>query len=220
VTKTNETFSAFIDAELTQAETNEQLSEAVSDVNVRYRMQRYQLMGDTMRGEIGEAVQLDFAAQISAQIAQLEPLSKSTHTEAEKESVSFLAKWLKPLSGFAVAASVAWVAVISLQSLTNVDTLTGEFTQKADEIAQIAPQTDVSEQVNRLAQLPVAANILSVSTPVLTQGSNYSQWTTAKSQAISQAKLNAYLVTHTEYSTSMQGIMPQARVAGFDVNPK
>ena len=31
-----------------------------------------------------------------------------------------------------------------------------------------------------------------------------------------QQKLNAYLVNHTEYSSSMQGLIPQARVAGFD----
>jgi hypothetical protein len=31
-----------------------------------------------------------------------------------------------------------------------------------------------------------------------------------------QQKLNAYLVNHTEYSNSMQGLIPQARVAGFD----
>ena len=31
-----------------------------------------------------------------------------------------------------------------------------------------------------------------------------------------QQKLNGYLVNHTEYSNSMQGLIPQARVAGFD----
>ncbi len=31
-----------------------------------------------------------------------------------------------------------------------------------------------------------------------------------------QQKLNAYLVNHTEHPSSMQGLIPQARVAGFD----
>jgi len=31
-----------------------------------------------------------------------------------------------------------------------------------------------------------------------------------------QQKLNAYLVNHTEYSNSIQGLIPQARVAGYD----
>ena len=31
-----------------------------------------------------------------------------------------------------------------------------------------------------------------------------------------QEKLNTYLVNHTEYSNSVQGLIPQARVAGFD----
>jgi len=221
MTKTNETFSAFIDAELTTAESNEQISDASQDVNLQYRMRRYHLIGDIMRQEAGDNIQLDFAAKISAEIAQLEPLVKPSHVKVDTaESVSIFSRWFKPLSGFAVAASVAWVAVISLQSLVNVDSRTGVLTQKANEIALTAPQVDVSEQVNQLAQLPVISNIVSVSAPVLTQSNpNNMHWSSAQSQAVSQAKLNAYLVTHTEYSTSMQGMIPQARVAGFDVNP-
>ena len=30
-----------------------------------------------------------------------------------------------------------------------------------------------------------------------------------------ERKLNAYLINHTEYSKSMQGLIPQARVAGY-----
>ncbi len=218
---TNEVFSAFIDSELTSAESKEQITEASADVNLRYRMQRYQLIGDVMRQDVGAEVQLDFATKMSAQIAQLEPLSKPTTITTEPtESAGLFAKWFKPVTGFAVAASVAWVAVISLQSLINVDSRTGDFTQQANEIAQIAPQAGVSEQVNQLAQLPVLSNALNVSAPVIRQpNQSRLHWSSAQSQAVSQSKLNAYLVTHTEYSTSMQGMIPQARVAGFDVNP-
>lgn len=217
---TNETFSAFIDSELTTSESNEQISDASQDVNLRYRMQRYHLIGDIMRQEVGQSVQLDFAAKISANIAQLEPLTKpSTVNIATPKPVSLFSRWFKPLTGFAVAASVAWVAVISLQSLINVDSRTGEFTQQANKIALSSPQVDVSEQVNQLAKLPVLSNVVTVSTPVLTNTNpNKMHWSTAQSQSVSQNKLNAYLVTHTEYSGSMQGMIPQARVAGFDIN--
>lgn len=221
MTKNNETFSAFIDSELTTDESNEQISETSQDVNLRYRMQRYQMIGDVMRGDAGESLSFDLAAKISADIAQLEPLNKpnkSPHIEVAK-SESLLTRWFKPLSGLAVAASVAWVAVISLQGLMGVDSRTNEFAQHADKIAVAAPQAGVSLQVDRLAQLPVQTNRVSVASPVLTQSAqDQLHWSSANSQAISQAKLNSYLVTHTEYSTSMQGMIPQARVAGFDVN--
>lgn len=228
MTNSNETFSAFIDSELTNSETNEQINEASSDVNLRYRMQRYQLIGDVMRKEAGESIQLDFAAQIREKIDQLDPLDKpeviKTET-VESESSSWFAKWFKPMTGVAVAASVAWVAVVSLQGLMDVDSRTGEFTQQANEIALSAPNAPidnqaVSDQVNRLAQLPVLTNAVSVSAPAtLNLNTGRMNWSTAKTQGVPQSKLNAYLVTHTEYSNSMQGMMPQARVAGFDVNP-
>ena len=227
MTNSNETFSAFVDSELTTSETNEQISETTQDVNVRYRLQRYQLIGDVMRQQAGESIQLDFAAQIREQIDQLEPLSKPSTVQAEEASAeSWFAKWFKPMSGVAVAASVAWVAVVSLQGLMNVDSRTGEFTEQANEIALSAPKSTinehklVSEQVNRLAQLPVLTNTVPVAAPVtLSAPDGRMNWSSAKKQSVSQSKLNAYLVTHTEYSTPMQGMMPQARVAGFDVNP-
>ncbi len=220
MTNKNETFSAFLDSELTESESNEQMNETSSDVNLCYRMQRYLLVGDIMRQEAGVSINLDFASQISAKIAQLEPLSKPTETIIEQvESVSIFSRWFKPVTGLAVAASVAWVAVISLQSLMSVDSRTGVFTQQANEIALSVPQVDVSDQVSQLAQLPVLSNTVNVSTPMLLSPiQNRSHWSSQQSQAVSQAKLNAYLVTHTEYSSSMKGIIPQARVAGFDVS--
>ena len=224
MTNTNETLSAFIDSELTTGESNEQINEVSNDVNARYRMQRYQLMGDMMRQEAGDAVNFSFASQISAKIAQLEPLPKTMDVPCEKveiESAGFLTRWFRPVTGLAVAASVALVAVVSLQGLMNVDSRTGEFTQQANEIALSVPaaQTDVSDQVNLLAQLPVVSNRINVSAPVIVNPlQNKLQWRTEQSQSVSQAKLNAYLVTHTEYSSSMQGMVSQARVAGYDVS--
>ena len=42
------------------------------------------------------------------------------------------------------------------------------------------------------------------------------RWKVGKEAPALQQKLNAYLVNHTENSHSMQGLIPQARVAGFD----
>jgi len=42
------------------------------------------------------------------------------------------------------------------------------------------------------------------------------RWKLEQESPVLQRKLNAYLVNHTEYSSSMQGLIPQARVAGFD----
>jgi hypothetical protein len=42
------------------------------------------------------------------------------------------------------------------------------------------------------------------------------RWKVIEGAPALQQKLNAYLVNHTEYSNSMQGLIPQVRVVGFD----
>lgn len=209
-----EAFSAFIDNELTDSERNEQINKASSDVNMRYRMHRYSIIGDVMRGEASDKVALDFSAQVSAKIAQLDSSSSPVVEKEQVSRVSYLANWFKPLTGLAIAASVAWVAVISVQGV-----LQTELSNSQDQLAQTEsqPQSEVSKQVEYLAQLPVFSSAVPVSSNVTTLN-NQLQWSNGQSQAVSQSKLNAYLVTHTEYSSSMQGLIPQARVAGFDVN--
>ncbi|MBL7005087.1 MAG: sigma-E factor negative regulatory protein [Gammaproteobacteria bacterium] len=215
MTNSNETFSAFLDDELTDAERNEQITESTADVNLRYRMQRYQMIGDVMRGDSKEVASLDFVSKVSAQIEQLEPLKSANQPVEEEQTERFFSRWFKPVSSLAIAASVAWVAVVSFESVMQVDDV-----QSVDQVATVTPQTDVSRQVERLASMPVISNVVQVSgaSPVLghvQQG----QWSSRSKQSVSQAKLNAFLVNHTEHSNSMQGMIPQARVAGFDSNP-
>jgi hypothetical protein len=45
--------------------------------------------------------------------------------------------------------------------------------------------------------------------------SNGMHWKVISDAPALERKLNAYLVNHTEYSKSMQGLIPQARVAGY-----
>jgi hypothetical protein len=59
----------------------------------------------------------------------------------------------------------------------------------------------------------VAGAAVTVSTRV---GADGTRWKMQNESPVLQQKLNAYLVNHTEYSNSMQGLIPQARVAGFD----
>lgn len=214
-----ETLSAFIDEELSDSERNEQIQLASHDVNVRYRMQRYQIVGDVMRGEAKTPIALDFAAQVRAEIDQLDQSKLSTQKQEQNvqaETESFFARWFKPLSSIAVAASVAWVTVVTIQTDSPKDS-----TVNPNEIAQVEQSTEVARQVQRLAQQPVLSQSVQVSSPALLAPSySRSNWVSSKNQPISQEKLNAFLINHTEYSNSMNGIVPHARVVGFDAERK
>jgi len=52
--------------------------------------------------------------------------------------------------------------------------------------------------------------------PVSSRVQSGTRWKLEQESPVLQRKLNAYLVNHTEYSSSIQGLIPQARVAGFD----
>lgn len=215
--KNDETVSAFIDHELSNSEQCEQVDLAVNDVNYRYQMARYQLIGDVMRKETGDKINTHFYADVSAKIAQLEPHAQSAKATQlpQSNSPSLLSQWFKPLSGLAVAASVAWIAVFSLQ---NVVVQNGDL-ELNEQIAVHVTSPDVSQQVEFLAKTPVIQHSTPVSANAILQpGSGQLKWQSHLNQPVSQAKLNSYLVEHTEYSTSMQGMIPQARVAGFDLN--
>jgi len=202
-------FDDYRSAESDQAE----LNDVLADVNQRYAMRRYQLIGEVMRNETPDSIKLDFAADVMAQIEQEPALNvaaravqSSTDKTAEKPSW-FWSVLFKPIAGVAVAATVAFVAVSSVQ-LQMSD-------RKAPE--QLAKANATDARVEQLASLPALSTPVKVS--VNGQGSTQqtgTSWKIRRGTPAFQKKLNTYLINHNEFSKSMQGIIPQVRVVGFD----
>ncbi len=184
------------------------LNELVDDVNLQYQMRRYQMIGDVIRHELPEQINLDLNHKIMSQIRNIdiELPAKANTIENNAEKTSFW-HWagLKPLAGFAVAASVAVVSITLWQSIT-IET---EGQTPGNNNQLVSTQ---QEKIDRLVSSPVQGRALVVSSS-LNEGM---RWQTKEDSPALQQKLNAYLVNHTEYSIPMQGLIPQARVAGFD----
>ena len=104
---------------------------------------------------------------------------------------------LKPYAGLAVAASVALVTVSLWQPLRQSEDPVEAGVASAEQL-----------KIQEIAQSLETANAVPASLGM--------RWKLADDAPELQQKLNAYLVNHTEYSNSMQGLIPQARVAGFD----
>lgn len=176
------------------------LDEVESDVNLQYRLRRYAMIGQVMRHELPKHIAPDFSANV---MAQVNSISHTAKLVADRRSLWTWSK-MKPFAGLAIAASVAVVS-ITLWQTVNVDPGSGPVII-VDQ--QIVDQNNADQQkIKRYVSLPVQSNAVTVGM----------RWKNNSTPALQQ-RLNAYLVNHTEYSNSIQGmsLIPQARVAGYD----
>ncbi len=174
---------------------------AVADVNLQYRMRRYRMIGEVMRNEMPRAIDTDFHASVMSRVrtetAIANASARAPAVEAKPAASWFERAWLRPVAGLALAASVAIVTVAVWQpepagpdGIATVD----------DE--RLRPFIEGGQ-----------APVVRASTNLRSPGT---RWKVDSESAELQQKLNAYLVNHTEHSNSVQGLIPQARVAGFD----
>jgi len=188
------------------------LNDALGDINQRYTLRRYQMIGDIMSNDLPKRIKPDFAAEVMAHIA-VEPALISVPAAAEKAPAKRNGLWsslFKPMAGVAVAATVAFIAVSSVQLQTR-------SAQSDDQLAQ-SKTSATDARVEQLASIPVINEPVKVSVKGWQATSPHgTSWKIRRGTPAFQKKLNTYLINHNEFSKSMQGIIPQARVVGFDV---
>jgi sigma-E factor negative regulatory protein RseA len=109
--KIYEQLSALVDDELTEPEQTLLTKRIGSDADLHQRLSRYQLISDTLRNQLPDRIDPAFSARVQTAV-----MDESAQTAAIPASHR-LAALLKPVAGLAVAASVAVVAVLSLQSV-------------------------------------------------------------------------------------------------------
>ena len=187
-----------------------ELDAVIGDVNLQYSARRYRMIGEAMRGDLPWAIDTGFHGEVMARIHAEAPAGDGASAESQPDAdriegvtlASPLFAWFnRPLAGLAVAAAVAVVTVTLWQPLEQSGPADGGL-------------ADASQQkIDKLAVQPVDGGAIPASTRVQPAGM---RWKADNDAPALQQKLNAYLVNHTEYSNSVQGLIPQARVAGFD----
>ncbi len=101
--------SAFLDGELPDAEQELLIRRLARDTECRATLRRYALIGSVMRSSSVNLAVADLSLGVAAAI-ESEPSHDGTIAEEDR-----LLKILKPIAGIAVAATVALVAITSLQ---------------------------------------------------------------------------------------------------------
>jgi sigma-E factor negative regulatory protein RseA len=172
----DEQFSALVDGE--EVQVTDALSRIENDDELRQRWQRYHLIRDAMTGHVEGQNLPDISSQIS-QSLQDEPT-----VLAPKRKPSRLHNIYKQASGFAVAATVATVAVLTVQ------------------------QTQVAETNTNLQTAAVDNQVATVKLTAV----NHSE--SSRLDSAVESKLSGYLVHHNEYSVTakMQGALPYMRI--------
>ncbi|RUO38225.1 hypothetical protein CWE13_00825 [Aliidiomarina shirensis] len=113
-----EQLSALLDGHI---DGDEAMHELVENASQRERWFRYQLTGAVIRGEATSGQPFDISAAVAAQIA-----AEPKHAVAPKSSWQALQQWLqggwfRPAANVAVAAGVAIVTIVGIQSYQPVD---------------------------------------------------------------------------------------------------
>lgn len=207
--KLNEQISALLDDELPSHEAASVLTRISQDRDLRQKWERYQMIGDVMRGETIHLMAHDISDGVRRMIAQ-EPAIISIPKKAGA-TVPWRSSWIKPAAGAALAASVATLAVITAPGFLGLN-----------EPAQ--PEltaTDISTTNVNLAGINVAnlTQVTPVQGPVSVaqQTISNTRWKNLKEPSL-ETRLNGYLVEHSEYVTpgASMGVMPYATFVGYD----
>jgi len=195
-----EQLSALLDSELDDQQLASFMRDLKRDpIGDAESAQRYRLVGDAIRDEVDQSSFMDISAAVHRAIEQ-EPTHNEVIVSVQQKSTfslsGLVSSWVKPLTGMAVAASVAMVTLVTFNTVQNTD-ITGQPAQLAQ---QVMP---VNAEIARNVQVASTLN-------------------TGKKSVQQQQQLNRYMLQHSGYASqsTMQGMMPYVRAADVNASTK
>jgi len=183
----NEEISALVDGELSHGDVRPLAHRLQQDQELMQCWQRYHLISDAMRNKLPRRVCCDLTSRISQAISS-EPIH---HVSFRRRA--FNHSFLKPMAGFALAASVAAVAYLGVQS---------GFDTPAPAMVTTAAVAPAAIQASAAVPAPqkVAQHGKADQPPAL------------------ESKLNDYLLSHNEFAPAAvkQSLLSHVRVVGYE----
>lgn len=197
-----ERLSALYDGEISSFEGHRLTSELLTNGSRKARWLRYQMISDVVRGEIPQDWDAGFADRVM-QCIESEP---AHDVEISRKSSNM---WLKPVAGFALAASVAAVSIFTLQIATKSDSGVDMAMTETPVETAVAPQA--ASTLAEIPQAPVSGDNAMVRqvnttdaaiTPVITD------------IPLADPRMDSYLATHAEFA-SRPGFLSRVRIVGY-----
>ena len=189
ITTKTEYLSAFLDDEAGVFEKRRMLDEVQKDSELQRKIANYSLIGEAMRNENAcLTVQPDFLAGLHEKLEE-EAVYQKIHVKKAANSSS--RAWLSPVTGMALAASLAAVTVVGV-SMNQGST---------SETPTVVAQHQVDTHVDRTqAVSPVQEPVTRVAYSALDMA-----W---------RKRLKGYVNSHAKYA-STSAIMPSIRAASY-----
>lgn len=196
----NEQLSALLDNDMKPEELTQFMDDLHRDPLAEGEtLQRYQIIGKTLRGELDAAAFIDVSAAVQRAIEQESAPAITNVRSLRPRWLPAMQSFVRPVAGLAIAASVAVVTVVSVRMVqqSEPEAATGQAVAEAT----VTPVEPVNPQ--RARQIQVVAN---------TSGS------VSPTQGQIPPQLNDYLLRHSGVAgqATMQGVMPYARAVSFD----
>ena len=182
-----EQLSALVDDELTH-ESSPVIDSLLQDNEAKETWIRYHLIGDSLRGHLPEHI-----GDISTHVSQAIALEPTVLAPGKKKSSDLM----KPVMGFAIAASVAAVAIFNVQQ------------------ANQSPET--GQPVIAQSSIATSQPSLATSAQLVNQQKGQAQVYQVKNV---DPRLNRYLVNHNEYraNTGVSGMPPHVRMVANEAD--
>lgn len=186
----NEQISSLLDNELSQKEIRHTLDLLQEDEALRNKWDRYNLIGDAMRGEAVRFSAVSIADRVQARLEHESVDFSNVQALPATRLRRFPARWYKSAGGAALAASVAVVTVLSFPQFTNMSP---------------EPGSEV-----------IAESVAPDPAPYLVQSST--RWKNLSEPKV-ESKLNSFLIDHNEFAAPGGiGVIPYANFVSYDSN--
>ncbi|WP_062269599.1 sigma-E factor negative regulatory protein [Endozoicomonas arenosclerae] len=210
----SESLSATMDGEAGEFELRRVLDNIGSDEDLRDKARRYQMMGDALRHETNEFMNIDLSAGIRDRLE-----NEAAHSVSEKTpgtsrgALATVEQWWSKAGRVAVAASVALAVLLGVQN----------YNTSPDSVPLV---TGVTDQTTLLQPVQIAQN--GYGAAGIKAGYNSRQHDSITPEQLAQAqsvadratkeRFRAYALQHAEMSAmnSGQGILPFARLTTFE----
>jgi sigma-E factor negative regulatory protein RseA len=218
-----ESISALVDNRASELELQRILKASEQDPDVKATWSRYQLVGSVLRGEQSHQLHgqqpvmapLDFAARISAAIAEEDALTSAPVVANAKKS------WFYQLGRVALVASVAGGMVLGVNQMSSHDA--GSQVASTETVAPAPVDTSVSLPSGINASINTRTVALQSGYETRPQESRRVMFQPAQtSEAVSDEEVTRYvnqmIQAHSDNAAmnSGQGVLPYARVITTD----
>lgn len=214
--QSDERISSLVDGEFDGQDPHAAVEALLKDEEARGRWARYHLMSDAMKRNLPNGIDQQLSSRVMAALE-----NEPTVLAPPKREFSDLGR---RLSGLAVAASVAVVAVFGVQ-LMNQEAYQENGQASVSQVAQASAKSQVSAKNQALAQAQLSTqrsiqnNLVRPDMRPGVQTVTQSQRQSDPHAAIrkhSYSYLNKYLIDHNQQTArAIQGVVPYARIIAY-----